>query len=856
MTTSGPRISITPVCLGLALWCALSAAAPAAAATATAAVRTATPQQRLQQLSDFAARVSAAMESPSASAYLASRVLADSSTFALRLYRALDREDFRSSPFLPVPEHDVACYYGVPPYASPSGYDPDSEPVRITSDAVQGALSQDVIYEGSVEIVQADRRLQADRVTFDDAGGVLRAEGDIAFHDPQYTVVTRQPVTYSVESGVAEIGAADFQLNGSVLRGQVGGAVRDERQHRTTLQEVMFTTCPLSSRAWQVTADSVVIDDHEPFGRARGVMVELGEVPVLYLPYMQFPVTSERQSGLLYPRALYSSSRGFDLALPLYVNLAPNYDLTLTPRIMTKRSVSLDTELRFMPTANSYGQLDFSYIPSDEEWARTVEDSRRWMLGIDAHSHFLERDLLVDIAYQRVRPGDYDFLSDYGAESTRVTDNYLLQSLRGAYRRHSFEVSAEVRRYQQLLPDHAVTAHPFAMMPQLRATAFDSHEQLSYSMSVEATRFETDHTADASTFSAVRLHAEPELTYQLLSYRGTSLAASLRGFLTNYSQDASGMPEYFQEEFHISSLATHHTRALYLLSVNGKTTLERPVLDLRHTQTFEPQFSYQYLPYEDQSRIGLYDTTDRMTDYYSIFSHRGFTGRDRIADLNRVTVGFSTRLLDPHDHELLNLSVGQAYHFVPTRVTMYPDEALNDYPRSPLAMLLNASLLENVTVHAGLTYTNETNDVTSWNAMAEYRERSGLLAHVSYRFTRDGNRSLQNQVIDLSQFGVHLTLPLDQHVKAVCAFYRDLEQHHNIDYKLALRYEECCYAIGVVYENYSKTNWVTLSRTDENVVGVEIEFKGLLEVRASGANAPDSPDTYLISYFNPANLSR
>ena len=64
-------------------------------------------------------------------------------------------------------------------------------------------------------------------------------------------------------------------------------------------------------------------------------------VPVFYTPYICFPVKDERQSGFLFPIIEVSGEDGFDLTLPYYLNLAPNYDATLTPRYMAKRGPKL-----------------------------------------------------------------------------------------------------------------------------------------------------------------------------------------------------------------------------------------------------------------------------------------------------------------------------------------------------------------------------------------------------------------------------------------------------------------------------------------------------------------------------------
>ena len=284
----------------------------------------------------------------------------------------------------------------------------------------------------------------------------------------------------------------------------------------------------------------------------------------------------------------------------------------------------------------------------------------------------------------------------------------------------------------------------------------------------------------------------------------------------------------------------------------GRSSVTESMTD----ETFEPEIQYRYIPYKNQDHIGLYDTTDRLEDYYSNFSFRHFAGIDRIADTNAVTVGVTSRILDPHDREMYRVALSQTYSFVPTRVTLNPSDPINRYPSSPLSASFDASPIEPLTMHAMASYDNETNEVTAWNAMSEYATRDGFKAQISYRFAKDGNRTLDRRYVDLKQIGLQLVYPITPDFKIIGAMYRDLEQEENIDRKIALRYEDCCYALTFMYEDYNTPDWSDLTREHEKRFGVQIELKGLATINVSGDDNPASTDTYLIDPFNPTNLNR
>ncbi len=90
------------------------------------------------------------------------------------------------------------------------------------------------------------------------------------------------------------------------------------------------------------------------------------DVPIFYTPYISFPLGDERKSGVLFPSLGHSGSNGFELEVPYYFNLAPNYDLTLTPGMLTARGVQLAEDFRYL-TANSHGQIDATFLPNDKQ---------------------------------------------------------------------------------------------------------------------------------------------------------------------------------------------------------------------------------------------------------------------------------------------------------------------------------------------------------------------------------------------------------------------------------------------------------------------------------------------------------
>lgn len=816
--------------------------------------------KRLNSVTEFADNIYGVMvKNIATQQYLSNRQLAAASTFPLRLISTLSKNPWRPSPFMPVPERDMECYYGIPAYSEPQNFDLETTPVNISANEVTASGTQNLTYSGNVTVSQGDRLIKADEAVYDGDAGTLVTSGNISIHTPQLTINSPASLESNLKSDVSTFSDATFQLNGSVARGSSKLVTVNNEQKSTEVEDFTFTTCPVGDNSWYFKAGSVELDQNDSFGESYHNVLYVKDVPVLYLPYLNFPTTNRRKSGLLYPSVSISSNNGADYEQPIYWSIASNYDYTFTPRLMSKRGLLLGNEFRYMPIENSIGTFIFDYIPNDNDWAlsENFDDDSRYFFRWKHTSSFFNNDLTFDIDYQRVRNGDYDYLDDLGAKETNVTDDHLKQSLKAAYDRPDFHIQAEARDYQRLQPDTILGHRPFSMLPQISGEYYSTVGSLTLNFNGEMTRFSSSSDSRAQNFEATRIHFEPEIGMQLFNMRGTSVDASLRGFFTHYSQDSiEDMPDYYRTNLGFTELDSSVNRALYLAQIKAKTTLERKVLDLRHTQTFEPEVLYQYIPYEDQSNIALYDTTDRMSDYYSNFSFRNYTGKDRIADINAITMGVTSRLLDPHDREIVRFGVSQTYSFNTSKVTLAPRGPINTSPRSPMAMFFNAEPVNGLTLHAGLSYDSEEDNLKSWNAMTQYKNENGLLVQVGYRFADKGNRSLANDLVDLSQLGLVTSVPINEKISVSFAAYNDLEQNEDIDTKAAIKFEDCCWSLSFVYENYNSCDWDSLKRERDHIFGIQFEFKGAGAVNVTGDFDRNFTDTRLLKHFDPTDLNR
>src|SRR5690606_4141205 len=222
----------------------------------------------------------------------------------------------------------------------------DQIPVFTESDRLQGDPDSNVTLTGSAEVRRIDGVIKGDRIEYGNATGQVDVQGSVRMMRDG-TLITGPQAQFNVDTDSGKIESPDFWL------GAAGGFARADRADIFSRPQMRLTTvqyggCPCPNPSWYIKADSVDLDFDENEGVARNGVLYFKDVPLLASPYLTFPVKKERKSGFLVPTYGLTSKSGIDLSLPYYFNLAPNYDLTLQPRYLSKRGPQLGAEFRYL----------------------------------------------------------------------------------------------------------------------------------------------------------------------------------------------------------------------------------------------------------------------------------------------------------------------------------------------------------------------------------------------------------------------------------------------------------------------------------------------------------------------------
>ncbi|BDA59502.1 LPS assembly protein LptD [Shewanella xiamenensis] len=712
--------------------------------------------------------------------------------------------------------------------------------IRIASDRSKAEMGKQAIFTGDVVFSQGDRHIAADEAILDQATEQFDANGNLVFQDSNFTV-TADSLQAQMRSNRATLKGAQYWLHGQQVHGDAE-KLQITINNNLILTNTNFTTCPPDNVSWLLEAEKIKINSEEEWGEIWNAKLRVADIPVFYIPYMTVPVSDKRKTGFLYPSFSTSTTNGFEVSAPYYWNIAPEYDLTFTPNYMTNRGLFTKTEFRYLAGEAQNGRLNFEYLGSD----RMIGGSPNRYLYNWQHQGAIDKNWRVLTNFTEV--SDNNYFNDLKSDVNRATDNQLSRIGEVSYFERDWDISTRVQDIKVLGEDEK----PYQVMPQVNFNyrAADFWNNLDFGFNSELTNFAHQ---DDDVNTATRLHMAPSLTLPIHGPSG-SLTSQLKLMQTNYWQDKNNTK--------FDTLDDTVSRTIPQVRINGQINFERftELFEQNYRQTLEPQFQYLYVGYEDQRGIGIYDTAQLQDDYFGLFRDRRFSGLDRIADANQVTLGITTRFFDDHNQEATKFSLGQIFYLQDSKLGFEDNIFEQNQSTSVLAAELDTRLSQDWYLGAAIQYDTNTSDNKKTEVTLDFRPEANKLLQLSYRYVPDLLNSNTNDLVNISQAGVRGAWPINDSLYFVGNWYYDLNESRSIETYTGFQYESCCYAIRLSYHYRIKTNY------DDNIGSAIIDEREQFErgvylnlvIKGLGGSGPlgvtDMLNDGLFNYRKPLYL--
>lgn len=767
-------------------------------------------------------------------------------------------------------------------YYEPFHFEPLSDPNMIQIDAEEVSFYKDrrSLLKGAVEVKRQDQILQADtayvdrdpktdeirqitflnHVKFASPLGMMWANKGVL--SPQSKEVQIDQVLYRVEAKRHGAQLSAWGRAAQVNRGSAG---------QVWMKEASYTHCSPLDKAWDINAQSLMLDKNNNVGVAKNAYLKIKDWPVLYTPYLSFPLSKQRKSGFLMPIIGSTTLGGFDLATPYYLNLAPNYDATIIPHVYGKRGLMLGGEFRYL-TDNSVGFLRGDFLPNDKAYNYFLntnallfpsllnKSTNRWELHwVDASTVFVPNlNLHVDVG----QLSDDYYLQDFSTNLARVTERQILRYGALDYTTDHWFLSGAVQSYQTLHPvNETPISDVYDRLPQLMAQGnyndlpLDGRLQLLGAF--DSFRWSSNLLPNPN---GLRYHANPIFSldkrrswgYVIPSVQWVGNAYNL-----NYPSAFINPPQVQSSNI-----------SLPRFSVDSGLYFERSVDYFKRSfvQTLEPRLYYLNVPYRNQNQIPVFDSGYMIFTAEQVFRDNRFSGFDRIGDANQLGYGVSTRWIDELSGvERANLSVAQLKYFANRQVSLCynPTGICQDNPYA-LGYLSQTAEFSPVASH-GVYYFNRfwslvgdyvwdpaTQSTNNGQVGFHYEAEFNRIFNFGYSYlvngdiTQIGSSPVQNNA--LNQVTASYAWPFNDRWSTLGAYSYNVSKQYEMMSLLGLQYDSCCWGVRLIGGRTFRNLTTAASAQYTNSVFLQVFLKGLGSV---GSSDPTSVlRTYLPGYVD------
>ena len=678
-------------------------------------------------------------------------------------------------------------------------------------------------YSGNVLINRADQHAISHIANYDNVSDVMNLQGDVYYHEDTLALHT-EAATINLANDQAKLRNVEFISPTTPLRGWAGSYFRKSKT-LSQYTDVAYTTCRPGNQDWVIHASELEMDKVTGQGTTKNTWIEFKGIPVIYTPYLSFPIDDRRVSGFLSPT--FSSTRfsGFLLAAPYYWNIAPNYDATLTPRELSSRGPLMAGNFRYL-TEYATGKLGAEYMPNDSQL-----NTSRYLLSLQ-NSSVINPALSSNIDLNLV--SDNTYIATTGTALGFMNYNYLRSFANVNYNKYGFNFIAAADTYQSINPAAPDTSLPYRRLPQLN---------LNY----------------AHDFSGFPLHAEVQ--NELVNFQHTSNV--IEGQRIN-TRPSISMPLQTASTFFTPKLSLQNTdytlnngpanspvalnRTLPTFSADSGLYLERNVNLANSTfvHTLEPRLFYLYVPSVNQDNIPVFDSALYDFQFNSMFRENSFSGTDRIQDANQITTALTSRLVDDSSGlERLKLNVGEIFYFrdrqvgVPTLLSngKIVNMGASTDAESNLVTELSSELTKQISVNTGAQWNPIRNDIERIKANIHFRNQSNELFNIGYMYRK--NPLIPDGTNNITQADTSFRWPIAKDWHLLGRMQYSLLYSEIQDSFIGIEKENCCWRFRLLARHYMNNvtilnNQVVMATTGTTVPGssqdgvfFQIELKGL-----------------------------
>ncbi len=689
--------------------------------------------------------------------------------------------------------------------------DDPTEPWHIIADEVSyDDKANQYIARGNVTITKMDKKLSADFVRFDQKTMTAFAEGHVIMAVGEDVLTgSSMEMDLDAETGTIHNGTIFFKENHFYIKGD---KIQKIGKDSYTADKASISTCDGDQPAWKITGRNLKVTI-EGYGVVRHAALWAKKVPVLYTPYLVFPVKLKRQSGLLTPQLGYSDRKGGIFIQPFYWAINDNSDATFYWHHMSLRGEKLGLEYRYVLGEMSKGTLMYDFLNDRKVDDGTPESSKDWGYedeGLDVprsnsnrywfrmkndqalsygFSAKLDIDIVSDQDYLREFKSGYTgfeeteayFVENFGRGLDDYNDPVRSNRLNLNKNWFFYSLNAELRWYDSVInrrqedTDMTLQYLPIVQFDGVKQQVFKSPFYFDFDS-------EYTYLYREDGPRAHRMDAYPKL---YLPYRFKHY------FIIEPSFGVRGTAWYFAKDEYRSSDQKTLTRGIYDLKLDLSSEIYSVLGGIGSTvdrvkHSIRPQIIYEYTPEENQDEYPLFDDLDRIERRnlitYSITNT--FTAKSK-EDAGKKDKIFENKAIEPlttNYNQFCRFKLEQSYD-------IDKGEEKDPEPFSPIYGEFKLTPGRYFSIDADAEWSHYDSDFRSHNVAITLWDRRGDRLFVEHRYERDTSESIYSSIL----------LKMSGRLSLYGNYERNILDKKDIKNEIGLLYQAQCWSIDTSY---------------------------------------------------------
>ena len=708
---------------------------------------------------------------------------------------------------------------------------PDESALRVNALSTEAQSDSVAILEGDVNIAQGYRQIRSNSAIVDQENRRITLIGNVRFREPNM-LLTGNHALLKLDSEEVHIENPIYVLHQASVRGSAK-LLRRKPNGVILIEDSSFTGCEPDVDTWKLQSSEITLDQNSGFATVKNARLDIGKVPVFYFPYAKFPISERRSSGLLFPSISNDQENGLDFSQPIYWNLAPNYDATITPRSIQHRGLGIEAKFRHL---NSWSTNEITagflgndkggkhdYAPDSVSGLYPNQGEDRYRVQLKHQGNFSKSwSSLIDFS----QVSDKNYLSDIGQIGEEYNNpTHLRRAGAIGYQTDHWQFSVESQDYQSITRG---LSDPYKIVAKL---TLNGSFRYANSVVIGMHNQQTEFAHDALNFVS---GGRTTLNYKIgwdKRWDWGYLKPNISLRYLDYQLDKEILNT---ENFGYDSISSITVPTISFDS--GIVFEKESQLFAGYDQTLEPRLFYVNSEFRDQQYLPDFDTKEITPAYSQLFRENRFVGGDRISDDHRLSIGLSTSLVNQNNgREKIRASIAQALYFDDRKVSLSDAGQENTNlvsKKSAIAFELFFRLNDQWQFNNEAIYNNQYKHWEKTAASLYYRHQDTLF-NLSYRFSKLDNPLSRDAVTQspIEQLDMSFYMPMNNDFSWVGRWHHDFTNNRELEVFSGFEYNNCCWRAGIVLRRWLDRQNDTLMPEREaelrNGIFLQLQFKGI-----------------------------